>query len=74
MYSITLMTQNRFNVKLVAYVVKISRGRWPEHPSGKTPDECVFIAYLCLSCNQYICCTNMLYDKLFKPTNKLLNL
>jgi hypothetical protein len=23
---------------LVVYVVKISRGRWPEHPSGKTPD------------------------------------
>ena len=33
---------------LVVYVVKISRRRWPEHPSGKTPDECVFIAYLCI--------------------------
>jgi hypothetical protein len=30
---------------LVVYVVKISCGRRPEHPSGKTPDECVFIAY-----------------------------
>jgi len=23
---------------LVVYVVTISRGRWPEQPSGKTPD------------------------------------
>jgi hypothetical protein len=44
--SITLMTQNRFNVKLVAYVVTISRGRWPEHLSGKIPYECFLIAYL----------------------------
>jgi hypothetical protein len=45
---------------LVVYVVKISRGRWPEHPSGKTPDECVFITYLCIHVNKVIlmcsCC------------------
>ena len=39
---------------LIVYVVKISRGRWPEHPSGKTLDECVFIAYLCIHVNQVI--------------------
>jgi hypothetical protein len=27
---------------LVVYVVKISRGRWPELLSGKTSDECIF--------------------------------
>jgi hypothetical protein len=47
------MTQSRFNVKLVVYVVQISRERWPEHPSGKTSDECVFIAYLCLLSNLF---------------------
>ena len=39
---------------LVVYVVKISRGRWPEHPSGKTPDECIFITYLCIHVNKVI--------------------
>ena len=39
---------------LVVYVVKISRGRWPEHPSGKTPDECVLIAYMCIHVNKVI--------------------
>ena len=39
---------------LVAYVVKFSRGRWPEHPSGKIPDECVFIAYFCMHVNKII--------------------
>ena len=48
------MTQNRFNVKLVVYVVTNSRGRWPEHLSGKTPDECVLIAYLCIHVNKVI--------------------
>ena len=48
------MTQNRFNVKLVVYVVTISRGRWPEHLSAKTPDEYVFIAYVCIHVNKVI--------------------
>jgi hypothetical protein len=50
---------------LVVYIVKISRERWPEHPSGKTPDECVFIAYLCIqiksnqiNSNNFYCYTN----------------
>jgi hypothetical protein len=39
---------------LDVYVDKISRGRWPEHSSGKTPDEYVFIAYLCIHVNKVI--------------------
>jgi hypothetical protein len=42
---------------LFVYVVKMSGGMWPEHPSGKTPDECVFIAYLCTCKQSNIMCS-----------------
>jgi hypothetical protein len=56
---------------LVIYVVKISRERWPEHPSGKTPDECVFIAYLCIHVNKVIYCIVVVYYVFLFPIDNL---
>ena len=45
---------------LVVYVVKISRGRWPEHPSGKTPRWVRFHRIFVCTCKpskiMCICC------------------
>jgi hypothetical protein len=61
--SITLMTQNRFNKSNWLFTSsKCHMGGGRNIRRGKTPDGCIFIAYLCIHVNKVIQCVVVVHD------------